>query len=133
MDHIKYAYVALVGWGIWAIGSKWLSQHLNTTSVSFWISFWSLFFLSIFIIFKKNLAFNNYSLYAIPIGIVSLVAIIAFYRALRTGPASVVIPLTNLYLIFPVIFGFVFLKEAITVPRIAGIVCAIAASILLSL
>jgi len=76
---------------------------------------------------------NNYVWYAAPIGLISLIAILAFYKALKTGPASFVIPFTNMYLIFPVIFGFIVLKEAVTLPRILGIGCAILATILLSL
>uniref|UniRef100_A0A7V0Z5A3 EamA domain-containing protein n=1 Tax=candidate division WOR-3 bacterium TaxID=2052148 RepID=A0A7V0Z5A3_UNCW3 len=133
MDYIKYAYIALLGWGFWAIGSKIISQHLNTVSTSFWISIWSIIFLLFYIIFfRDSLQFNNHSLYAIPVGFVSLIAILAFYHALKTGPASVVIPLTNLYVLFPVVFGFIILKEPITVNRILGIAFAIVASILLS-
>ncbi|MEO0094275.1 MAG: EamA family transporter [candidate division WOR-3 bacterium] len=133
MDYIRYAYIALLGWGLWAIGSKVISQHLNTVSTSFWISLWSLIFLIFYIIFFKNsLQVNNHSLYAIPVGFVSLIAILAFYQALKTGPASVVIPLTNLYVLFPVVFGFIILKEPITINRVLGIAFAIIASFLLS-
>lgn len=75
---------------------------------------------------------NIYVLYAIPVGIVSLIAIIAFYRALKTGPSSVVLPLTNMYVILPVLFGFIVLKEPVTPARVIGIVFAILAAILLS-
>ncbi len=76
---------------------------------------------------------NRHVLYAIPIGLVSLVAILGFYKALKIGPASVVVPLTNMYVIFPVLYGFIFLKETITTMRVFGIVFAILATILLSL
>ncbi len=133
MDYIKYAYVALIGWGFWAIGSKVLSQHLNTISTTFWISLWSLVFLILTAaVFKRNLQFNQHALYAIPVGFISLLAILAFYRALKTGPASVVIPLTNLYVLFPVVFGFAILKEPITLNRLLGIFFAIVASYFLS-
>ncbi len=133
MDYIKYAYIALIGWGFWAIGSKLLSQHLNAINLSFWISFWSLFFLVIFLCFKRTLVFKQFSLYAIPVGFVSLIAILAFYKALKIGPASIVIPLTNLYVLFPVLFGIILLKEAVNVQRIIGIIFAILAAIFLSL
>ena len=58
---------------------------------------------------------------------------LAFYKALKIGPASVVLPLTNLFVVLPVLYGFIFLKESITLPRILGIVFAIIAAILLSL
>ena len=125
--------MALLGWGLWAIGTKLISRNLNVVSMTFWISFWSFGFLSVFLIFRKNLMFNNYTFYALPVGLVSLIAILAFYQALKTGPATVVLPLTNLYVILPVLFGFIVLKEAITAQRIIGIILAIVATLLLSL
>ncbi len=76
---------------------------------------------------------NKHILYAVPIGLVSLVAILGFYKALKIGPTSVVVPLTNMYVIFPVLYGFIFLRETITTTRILGIVFAIIATIFLSL
>jgi transporter family protein len=76
---------------------------------------------------------NKYVVYAIPVSLVSLVAILAFYKALKIGPSSVVLPLTNLYVILPVLFGFIVLKEPVTTPRILGIVFAILAAVFLTL
>lgn len=133
MDAIKYALIALTGWGFWAIGSKIMTRHLNTVSTSFWISFWALIFLSTYVLFKRNLMINRHILYAIPVGFISLVALLAFYKALRIGPASVVVPLANMYLLFPVLYGFIILGEEIKTTRILGIICAGLATILLSL
>lgn len=133
MDHVKYAFIALIGWGFWAIGSKLLTRYFNTMSTTFWISFWSIVFLTLFMVFRRNLMFSKYVFYAIPVGLVSLVAIIAFYKALKIGPSSVVLPLTNLYVILPVIFGFVVLKEPVTLVRVIGIFLAVLAAVLLSL
>lgn len=133
MEFLRYAYIALIGWGLWAIGSKILSYHLNTVSISFWISSWSLFFLLCYLsLGKVHLQFNHHALYAIPVGLVSLIAILAFYQALKIGPASVIIPLTNLYVLFPVLYGFLILKEPITLNRVLGIAFAFIAAILLS-
>jgi len=133
VDHVKYAFIALIGWGFWAIGSKLLTRYFNTMSTTFWISFWSIVFLTLFMVFRRNLMFSKYVFYAIPVGLVSLVAIIAFYKALKIGPSSVVLPLTNLYVILPVIFGFVVLKEPVTLVRVIGIFLAVLAAVLLSL
>lgn len=133
MDYVKYVLIALVGWGFWAIGSKLLTRHFNTVSVSFWISFWSIVFLSIFLLFRRNLMVNAYVAYTVPVGLMSLIAILAFYKALKIGPSSVVLPFTNMYVIIPVIFGFVVLKESVTLPRILGILFAILAAIFLTL
>lgn len=133
MDYVRYAFIALIGWGFWAIGSKLLTRYFNTLSTTFWISFWSIAFLTLFMIFRRNLVFNKYVLYSIPVGLISLIAIVSFYKALKIGPSSVVLPLTNLYVILPVIFGFVVLKEPVTPVRVIGIVLAILAAVLLSL
>ena len=133
MDYIKYAFVALVGWGLWAIGSKIMTRYFNTASTSFWISLVSIIFLSLFIVSRRNLVFNSHAFIAIPIGLVSMIAMLALYHALKHGPASVVMPIANMYIVFPVVFGVIFLHEAITLPRVLGIVCAILATVFLSL
>lgn len=133
MDHIKYALVAMIGWGLWAIGSKIMTRHFNTVSTSFWISICTLIFLCTFIILRGNLMVNKHVLLAVPIGLVSMVAMLALYYGLKIGPASVVMPIANMYIIFPVLFGFIFLQEAITLTRVLGILCAIVATVLLSI
>ncbi|OPX18007.1 hypothetical protein BXT86_03440 [candidate division WOR-3 bacterium 4484_100] len=133
MGYIKYAIIALLGWGFWAIGSKLLTRHFNTVSTSFWISLWSLVFLLSFIAYRKGLMVDRYALFALPVGFISLIAILAFYQALKLGPSSVVIPFTNMYVVLPVLFGFIVLKEAVTVTRVMGIIFAILATIFLSL
>jgi len=133
VDYIKYTFIALIGWGFWAIGSKMMTRHFNTSSISFWISLSGIVFLSIYLVFRRDLMVNKHVLYAVPIGLVSLVAILGFYKALKIGPASVVVPLTNMYVIFPVLYGFIFLRETITTTRILGIVFAIIATVFLSL
>jgi transporter family protein len=126
-------FFPLIGWGFWAIGSKMMTRHFNTSSISFWISLSGIVFLSIYLVFQRDLMVNKHVLYAVPIGLVSLVAILGFYKALKIGPASVVVPLTNMYVIFPVLYGFIFLRETITTTRILGIVFAIIATVFLSL
>lgn len=76
---------------------------------------------------------NRYVFFSIPVGLISLVAILAFYKALKIGPASVVVPLANMYVVFPILYGFIVLGEAITATRIMGIICAVLATIFLSL
>ena len=133
MGYVKYTFIALIGWGLWAIGSKMMTRYFNTSSTSFWISLSALIVLSIYLVFRRDLMINKQVLYAIPIGIVSLVAILSFYKALKLGPTSVVLPLTNLYVILPVLYGFIFLKETVSTTRVLGIIFAVLATILLSI
>jgi uncharacterized membrane protein len=133
MAYMKFAFIALVGWGLWAIGSKIMTRYFNTASTTFWLSFFTIMFLSIYLVFRRNLMINTHVFIALPIGLISMVAMLSLYHALKIGPVSVVMPIANMYIIFPILFGFIFLKEAITVPRVLGIVCAVLATILLSL
>lgn len=111
-----------------------MTRYFNTSSTSFWISVSALVFLSIYLLFRRDLMVNKQVvLYAIPIGLISLVAILSFYKALKAGPTSVVLPLTNMYVLLPVLYGFIFLKETINATRILGIIFAVLATILLSL
>jgi len=133
VDYLKYTLVALIGWGLWAIGSKILTRYFNTLSTTFWISFWSITFLTLFVFVRRGLMINKDVIYAIPVGLVSLFAIVAFYKALSIGPSSVVVPLANLYVILPVLFGFIVLKEQVTMTRVLGIIFAVLATVLLTL
>jgi len=133
VDYLKYTLIALIGWGFWAIGSKLLTRYFNTLSTTFWISFWSIAFLTLFVFLRKGLIVNKYVTYAIPVGLVSLFAIVAFYKALSIGPSSVVVPIANLYVILPVLFGFIVLREPVSTTRVLGIIFAVLATILLTL
>lgn len=58
---------------------------------------------------------------------------VLFMKALKTGKASVVMPLTALYPAVTVVLAVAFLGERLTPVRAAGIALAILAAILLSL
>jgi uncharacterized membrane protein len=133
MGYLKYTFLALFGWGFWAIGSKLLTRHFNATSMTFWTSLSSIIILSAFILIRKNLIVSNHIVWAIPVSITSLIAILSFYKALSTGPSSVVISITNMYLVFPIIFGIVFLKEAVTMTKAIGFALAVLATLFLSI
>ncbi len=55
-----------------------------------------------------------------------------FFRALHSGAASLVVPLTSLYPVVTVILGWLFLWESLTPLRLTGIFLALAAVWLLS-
>jgi len=133
MGYLKYTFLALFGWGFWAIGSKLLTRHFNATSMTFWTSLSSIIILSAFVLIRKNLIVSNHIIWAIPVSVMSLIAILSFYKALSAGPSSVVISITNMYLVFPIIFGIVFLKEAVTLTKAIGFALAILATLFLSI
>jgi transporter family protein len=80
----------------------------------------------------KNVGFNQY---ALTLGIAAVVlasSIFAYYRALSLGPASAVVPIFALNLAVAALLGFFVLDEPIRAHRVAGIVLAGIAVVLLS-
>ena len=69
---------------------------------------------------------------ALGAGLAYGLALVFFFIALRRGPASVVVPLSGMYILIPAVLGFIFLKEHVTVPHILGLVCAALAVFFLS-
>lgn len=70
--------------------------------------------------------------YVLAAGIFLSVGIIAYYRALKLGPVSVVVPIFGLFLVSSSIIGIVFLDEALTLRKGAGIALAVVAVLLVS-
>jgi transporter family protein len=46
---------------------------------------------------------------------------LCYYRALQTGPASVVVPIDKLSILFTIAFSYFFLKEKLTAKSMAGL------------
>ncbi len=67
------------------------------------------------------------AIYMYAAGICLAVGIIAYYRALSTGPVSVVVPIFGLFLVGSSVVGIVLLEETVTVRKIVGISLAIVA------
>ncbi|MDP6356543.1 MAG: EamA family transporter [Planctomycetota bacterium] len=90
-------------------------------------------FANIYFIPKAKLAWTlNHGL-AAAVGILFVLSNVAYYKLCESGgQASVLAPLTGLYVIVPVILGVAFLEEDLTVQKIAGVALAVGAIYLLS-
>ena len=69
---------------------------------------------------------------AVAAGLAGGFALFFFLKALSTGPAAVVVPLTSLYPVITVLLGITFLQEDISLRHLLGILMAAAAVWLLS-
>lgn len=56
---------------------------------------------------------------------------LCFYKALQAGPASIVVPIDKLSIVFTVAFAFFFLKEKLTRRSFLGLVLIVAGTLLL--
>ncbi|MEO0077393.1 MAG: EamA family transporter, partial [candidate division WOR-3 bacterium] len=66
-------------------------------------------------------------------GAIGGIATACFYFALRRGPASVVVPISGMYIIIPALLGLILLREPLTWKHVAGLACAALAVLFLSL
>lgn len=80
----------------------------------------------------KSVALTLGHLLTVFAGMSSIVGDLGFFLLSREGKeASKVVPLTGTYILIPSILGFVFLKDAVTVIKIVGIVISIVALVIL--
>jgi transporter family protein len=70
--------------------------------------------------------------YVLGAGVCLAVGIIAYYRALKLGPVSVVVPIFGMFLVTSSLIGIAFLNEALTLRKGAGIVLAVVAVLLVT-
>jgi uncharacterized membrane protein len=132
MNYRIYSAIALVLWGVWAYASKILAVQMKTEILAFYTSIGSLIAIAIYTLIRTKVFLNTNSWWAMLVGALAMIATFAFYAALAKGPVSIVVPWTGLYIIIPVILGFIFLGERITLNRIIGIVTAVISIIFLS-
>jgi transporter family protein len=70
---------------------------------------------------------HSHAIYAYAAGIALSVGILAYYRALATGPVSVVVPIFGLFIVTSSLAGIVVLDEPLTMRKVAGVGFAVLA------
>jgi bacterial/archaeal transporter family protein len=66
-------------------------------------------------------------------GITGAIGFFYFFIALNRGPATTVIPMTSQYVAISSLLAIVFLAEPLTIKKMLGILCALAAVVFLSI
>ena len=131
---LSFALLALIFWGLWGVFSKVAASHLPS-----WVIF--LVELVVYVVvggfilglMRTPVTWSLPGLAAaVAAGLCGGWALFFFLKALSTGPAAVVVPLTSLYPVITVALGVTFLQETLSVRHLAGIILAAAAVWLLS-
>jgi transporter family protein len=135
MNWIASSLVALVCWGLWGFFVKLASKYLDWTQVLVISGVVSLLTaLIVFFVGKPQMNLHSPGfIYALIAGATSAVAIVAFYNALGTGKASIIVPFTALYPVITIIISILILSERISLLKGVGLALALAAIILLSI
>ncbi len=131
MDYRIYSLLTLLLWGIWGFLTKILTRDTPAETIALWSTLASILPIITYTIFAGTMRWVKTSPLALVSGFAAGLATVFFYLAMKGGPASVVIPLTGMYIIIPVILGYILLREPVSINHILGLVCAVLAIILL--
>ena len=121
MDYRVLCLIALVCWGAWGFLSKLISKDTSAEAVAFWATLASMLPISAFALAGGTSRWAKPVPLALVAGLAAGAATVCFYVAMKRGPASVVMPLTGMYILIPAVLGFIVLKEPVTVMHMVGL------------
>lgn len=133
MDYRLLCIVALVAWGLWSFLSKIATKTSSDHNVAFWTTLAGFLPIVAYSLTARTRSEMRPSVLPVVAGVLAGIATVAFYLALRRGPASVVVPLSGMYILLPAVLGFIILKEPLTVTHVLGLGFAGLAVLFLSL
>jgi transporter family protein len=124
VDYRLLSLFALLCWGLWGFATKLVSRGQPAEAVAFWSTLASMLPITLFALGGGAGRWVRPAPLALASGLAAGVASAFFYAAIKRGPASVVMPLTGMYILIPALLGFIFLKEPPTVAHVLGLACA---------
>lgn len=127
-----FIFLYIICSGVWSLLAKFASVRLGTSTTAF-VSVTSAAVVVAIAAFRGLRWQPGCGLAAAMAGgVLGGFASLAFYGALRQAPASVVLPLSSLYLVLTVILSHFFLGESIGVRQLIGIAFGLVAVTLLA-
>ena len=135
MDYLFLAILVMVLLGIHYFFVKLITPHVSGATIAFLCSLLTiptvvayLYFLGIPFVPEQRI-FLGYSLLA---GVLMAFGILSLYMAIHRGPVSTVMPIYSLNAMVTALLGIIVLNEAISVEKVAGLILAMIAIVLLS-
>lgn len=131
---LPFAIVCLIGWGLWGIVQKPLTDRIEVWSIAFLQSGTTLA-LGLLSALQRRQPLNPRQQglhFAAGAGVLSYVGTLAFLSAIGEGTTAVVVPLTAMYPVVTILLSVLVAGERLTHSHKAGIVMAMAAIFFLS-
>jgi len=135
MRWLVFSLGTLVAWGLWGFMARAALLDLNwQLLLPLTILGYLVPLIVLWIMTRPNLGRVRWarSFKGIILGSISGVSLMAFYRAVETGEASVVVPMIALYPALTLIGALLLLKESITATQLSGILLALLAGVLIA-
>ncbi|MCS7386668.1 MAG: EamA family transporter [archaeon GB-1867-005] len=136
MNWLALSIIATLFWGLWSIMIKMALQYLDWHQVYLFSSIPGVIIaITMYFTFKSSkIDINSPALYySIIAGVLGAIGTIAFNMALKSGKASIIVPLTSLYPVIAIITARILLRERITLIQGIGVLFAIISMLLLSI
>jgi transporter family protein len=129
-----YAIIVLVTWGIVGLLQKLSTNYISAESSLIWLVAGFLILQPLLYPGKVVFRYSNHNLvWALLSGVFNALGAWALFAAMKSGgQASIVSPLTALYPLVVVLIAPVVLRESVTLLQGIGVLCALAAVVLLS-
>ncbi len=127
-----YTALSIIFWGIWGFFSKMTVNKLDWQTVFLFFGLSTLMVSSINSVSAYSNLLNKSAWIGLIAGLTGALGFRFFYQALEKGPASVIIPVSAMYILVAVVLAVIFLHEPLNLRKILGILAAIAAILLLS-
>jgi transporter family protein len=124
--------LSIAAWGLWGFLGKIALERIGWGPAFALLALSDLLFLLAIKPQSFLLQFNGNYLIGTAMAVAGTLGGIFFYKALETGPATVVIPGTALYIVIAAVLALIFLGEALTWNRVMGLAFGVAAIYLLS-
>ncbi len=134
MTWIVWSSVALLCWGAWPVLNKVALRTLDWTHLL--VASWLVNTVAVAILLATRVdpraLYSRTGGYALAAAATSLLAVVSFYFALRSGPVVTVTPLSSLYPAVTALLAVVVLGEQPSLLQWVGVAVAILAVLLLS-
>ncbi|WP_243700348.1 EamA family transporter [Halorussus pelagicus] len=128
MNYIAWAVVALVGYSIFTPLASLATNRIPSTVVALVANSMLALSAAAVIVYRDEPVVTHLTgenaIYMYAAGVFLSVGIIAYYRALGSGPVSVVVPIFGMFLVGSSLIGVAFLNDPLTAKKVAGIVLA---------
>ncbi len=130
-----YCVLALLVWGLWAFLPKLATRTLDVTTTLVFQQFGALIMaVCVLAAARFRLKLDGPGIgWAMLTGFVGVAGLLCFLQAAVRYRLSVVVMLTALYPIVTMVLSLIFLRERITPVQWLGVLCAVAAIVLMSL
>lgn len=136
MEQILFAFLALLGWGSGDIPGGIVARKIGGYSAVFWLYIFSILSASIYAPFAigelRNLTLNT-ALILVCLSVGALIPMVALYKGIQVGNASLVGTIGAAFTSITVILSIVFLDERVSSSQIFSIIVIFLGVLLLSI